>query len=132
MQRRWMAELFANVLLHTYIAENEPDLLPALTVFPNMVVATTNKEDLQYTTLKDLESNYALITQRYPNNYGWYQSRLHLAAQTIYDAANVLALKNLWLTLKTQKEPLDDDGLAEVLAKQVHQSVADVLLHWDK
>ncbi len=38
MQRKWMGELFANILLHTYIAENEPHLLPALIVFPEMVV----------------------------------------------------------------------------------------------
>ena len=27
MQRKWMGELFANILLHTYIAEKEPELL---------------------------------------------------------------------------------------------------------
>jgi len=36
MQRLWMGELFSNILLHTYIAENEPERLPALTVFPEM------------------------------------------------------------------------------------------------
>src|SRR5690606_32677949 len=36
MQRKWMGELFAIILLHTYIAENEPQLLPALTLFPQM------------------------------------------------------------------------------------------------
>lgn len=36
MQRKWMGELFANIFLHTYIAENEPELLSALTVFPKI------------------------------------------------------------------------------------------------
>src|SRR5690606_904494 len=38
IQRKWMGELFANVFLHTYIAEKEPRMLNALTVFPKMVI----------------------------------------------------------------------------------------------
>ena len=38
VQRMWMGELFCNIFLHTYIAENEPDKLAALTVFPQMVI----------------------------------------------------------------------------------------------
>ncbi|GAO45431.1 hypothetical protein [Flavihumibacter petaseus] len=26
MQRHWMAELFVNIMLHTYVAENQPDI----------------------------------------------------------------------------------------------------------
>src|SRR5690606_27769758 len=66
MQRKWMGELFANILLHTYIAEKEPELLPALTVFPQMVVSSTNKSDLKFTTLIELETNYNLIGQNFP------------------------------------------------------------------
>ncbi len=39
---------------------------------------------------------------------------------------------NLWQTLKNQKEVLDDTALATLLAGQVHQSVADVLLKWEE
>jgi len=39
MQRLWMQELFCNIMLHTYIAENEPQNLPALELFPEMVVS---------------------------------------------------------------------------------------------
>ena len=132
MQRKWMGELFANILLHTYIAEKEPVLLPALTVFPRMVVSSTKKEELKFTTLDELESNYDVIGQQYPNNYGWYQCRWHMAAGNIYNSGGIGAFQNLWNHLKIEKEPLDDSTFATLLSSKVHQSVADVLLKWDK
>ncbi len=132
MQRNWMGELFSNIFLHTYVAEMEPNLLPALTVFPKMVVSSTNKEELKFTTLNDLETNYSLIGQQFPNNYGWYQSRWHMAAGNIYDDGGILVIQNLWQILKTQKEKLDDSEFAKLLSMKVHQSVADVQLKWDE
>lgn len=132
MQRKWMGELFANILLHTYIAEKEPELLPALTVFPQMVVSSTSKSDLKFTTLNELESNYNLIGQQYPNNYGWYQCRWHMAAGNIYDEGGIAAFKNLWQELKSHNEPLDDSKFATLLSDKVHQSVADVQLKWNE
>ncbi|NCS89797.1 MAG: hypothetical protein AUK34_10860 [Ignavibacteria bacterium CG2_30_36_16] len=131
MQRKWMGELFANIFLHTYIAEKEPELLPALTIFPKMVVSSTNKNDLQFTSLSELETNYEKIGQEYPNNYGWYQCRWHIAAGNIYNQGKVEVFKNLWQTLMTQKEILDDISFSSLLYKQVHQSVADVQLKWE-
>ena len=132
MQRKWMGELFANILLHTYIAEKEPELLPALTVFPQMVVSSTNKSDLKFTTLIELEINYDLLGQKYPQNYGWYQCRWHKAAGEIYDAGGTKAFKKLWQVLQEQKEPLDAKAFAKLLSNKVHQSVAAVPLKWDK
>ncbi len=132
MQRSWMGELFSNILLHTYIAEREPELLPALTIFPEMVVSSTNKSDLQFTSLQQLETNYKLIGEQYPNNYGWYQCRWHSAAATIYDEAGLVGFVNLWNLLKTQKDPLEDTEFAALLATKAHQSIADVLLKWDE
>lgn len=132
MQRLWMGELFANLFLHTYIAEIEPASLPALMFFPKMVVSSTNKEELKYTTLTELESNYGIIGQQYPNNYGWYQCRWHIAAGNIYDEAGITAFKNLWQLLKNGNEPLNDSTFAIKLSDKVHQSVANVPLKWDE
>ena len=131
MQRLWMGELFSNIFLHTYIAEKEPDLLPALTLFPRMVVTSTDKSALKFTTLDELEANYNMISQQYPNNYGWYQCRWHMAAGNIYDAGGVAVYKNLWFALLTQQEILDDAEFAKLLSDKVDQSVADVQLNWD-
>ena len=132
MQRKWMGELFANILLHTYIAENEPELLPALTLFPQMVVSSTDKASLKYTSLMELENNYDELGQKYPQNYGWYQCRWHIAARTIYDEGGTQAFKNLWSALKTQQENVDDATFAKMLSENAHQSIADVPLKWDE
>lgn len=132
MQRRWMGELFCNVLLHTYIAEMEPDLLGPLTLFPEMVVSTTDKASMQYTTLEELENNYNHIGQNHPQNYGWYQCRWHVGAGKIFDGCGLDGIKNLWMTLKTQREILDDGAFTELLKAKVHQRVADIPLEWNK
>ena len=43
--------------------------------------------NMQRKWLADLENRYDEIGQRYPQNYGWYQSRWHSSAADIYDAA---------------------------------------------
>jgi hypothetical protein len=128
MQRKWMGELFCNIFLHTFIAEKHPGLLPALTVFPNMVVAG-GKESHPFTTLEQFETHYKEIGSQHPRNYGWYQSRLHVAAREIYDAGGKSVLQKLWLALQS-KEPKDDRQLAAQLSSTVHPSVASVLLNW--
>ena len=132
MQRKWMGELFCNILLHSYIAENEPELLDALTSFPEMVVATTRRSALKYTTLPELELNYNLIGRSYPQNYGWYQCRWHVAAARIYDTSNMDGIRNLWHTLREHKDGLNDDEFVEILRTKVHESVAEVPLRWNE
>ncbi|WP_411896245.1 hypothetical protein [Winogradskyella sp. A2] len=131
-QRKWMGELFANIFLHTYIAEKEPTLLPALTTFPKMVVSSTDPGQLKYSTLSELENNYDLITQQYPQNYGWYQCKWHIGAANIYDEGGVGTFQKLWDVLKSNNEPLNNLSFATLLSNKVHKSVADVQLKWNK
>ena len=130
VQRKWMGELFCNILLHTYIAENEPEQLPALTVFPKMVIAG-GTDGYKYTSLTDIEQRYEEIGEKYPQNYGWFQSRWHSAAGKIYDSGGSEAFIRLWNSLKNPVEIKDDKEFALLLSKNVHQSVADVLLNWE-
>jgi len=46
MPRLWIQELFSNLMLHTYIAENEPEKLPVLEIFPETVVAAGGERAL--------------------------------------------------------------------------------------
>ncbi len=131
MQRLWLAELFVNIFLHTYIAEKEPEMLPALTVFPKMVISG-DRSSLKYTSLSDLENRYEEIGKNYPQNYGWYQSRWHSSAADIYDAGGRRVITDFWHALENQKDDLDDSGLTRFLSERVHQSVADVLVRWDE
>ena len=129
MQRKWMGELFANILLHTYVAENEPEQLPALTLFPRMVISGGTKE-FTYTSLKDIEERYDEIGQRHPKNYGWYQSRWHAAAGKIYDAGGKAICSKLWEALKNNKEVLTDEELLRFLGT-IHTSISDMMKNWD-
>lgn len=128
MQRKWMGELFCNIFLHTYISDNEPKRLPALTVFPNMVVAS-GTNGYSFTTLRQFEDYYDEIGEQHPKNYGWYQCRLHAAAREIYDAGGKAVLPKLWQALQS-KEKKSDQQFAEQLVKEVHVAVADVMLKW--
>jgi hypothetical protein len=129
MQRKWMGELFCNIFLHTYIAEKSPALLPALTVFPQMVVAG-GTNGFTFTTLPQFEENYNMIAQKHPKNYGWYQCKLHVAAQKIHDAGGKNVIAKLWNALHSQEMISDDGKFGEMLLRDVHGSVAEVVVKW--
>ena len=130
MQRKWMGELFCNILLHTYVAENEPDQLAALTVFPNMVIGNGTSE-YKYTSLHDIEERYEEIGMQHAKNYGWFQSRWHAAAGDIYDAAGKNVVPKLWTAFKNQQQKLNDEALISFLESAVHTSLADVMRNWE-
>ncbi len=130
IQRKWMGELFANILLHTYVAENEPESLPALTLFPAIVI-NGGTRDLKYTSLQDLEAHYEQIAKEYPNNYGWYQCRWHSAAKNIYDMEGKAVFQKLWAALRDQKEALTDEQLLAYLDRKGVKPVADMVRNWD-
>jgi len=126
MQRLWMQELFCNIMLHTYIAENEPANLPALEAFPEMVVAT-GTTGYAFTTLADFEKRYDNMD---PKNDGWYQCRLHVASKNIYNASGEKTVAKLWKGLKNNKEKMTDDQFASFLEKKVNKAVAEVQTDW--
>lgn len=131
MQRMWMGELFCNIFLHTYIAEVETDQLPALTIFPQMVISS-GKDEYKYTTLLDIEERYEEIGKNYPKNYGWYQSRWHYEAGKIYEAGGKESFIKLWNALSEKRVKLNDEELAQFLSEKVHQRVAEVMLKWEE
>ena len=129
MHRNWMSELFVNIMLHTYVAEREPQLLPVLETFPNMVLGGGTAE-FKYTNLVDFERLYATLGMG-PKNYGWYQCRLHSASKDIYNAGGKDVLIRLWDALKMHQEEMTDETFVSLL-KEVHPSVAEVYLGWDE
>lgn len=126
MQRKWMGELFCNVLLHTYVSENEPAMLPALEILPEMVVSAGSSE-YKHTSLEMFEKLYSNMD---PKNYGWYQFRLHVAAKNIYNRGGKEVLVKLWKALGSTSEKMNDKQFASFLKRKVHKSVADVFVKW--
>lgn len=132
MQRKWMQELFANLMLHTFVAEKKPELLPVLKAFPQMVVEGGSSE-YKYISLSDFENIYD-DTQKgmTAQNYGWYQCNLHVEARRIYETGGRKVLKKLWKSLKKHQENMTDSQFAKILQTEVHPSVANVYLNWNK
>jgi hypothetical protein len=131
MQRKWMGELFSNVLLHTYIADKEPGLLPALTLFPRMVVAGGAGE-FTFTSLQDVHERYDEIALKYPKNYGWYQCRWHVAAAGIYDAGGRSVIKKFWNALQDKNKMSTDQELSIYLRKAGCERVAEMMDDWEQ
>jgi hypothetical protein len=89
--RRWLEELFCNLALHTFVAAAEPAELDRLTVFPRAYLSLDDsafQHDLRY-----FDEVYSGMS---PENYAWYQCRLHAAAAAVHAASGAAALDGLW------------------------------------
>ena len=111
-------------------SKKQAELLPALIAFPDMVLGAGTAE-YNFTSLEDFEKLYPTLGMG-PKNYGWYQSKLHSAAKDIYNAGGKKVLKKLWEALKKHQEKMTDEEFTNMLEKDVHSSVADVYLKWNK
>lgn len=128
-QRKWMSELFCNMMLHTFIAEKRAELLPGLETLPAYwVQADVGK--LKYTTLRQFDEDYNALGLENPFNYGWYQFRFHHAAKLLYDEVGAEAMVKLWNFLKANQEKLSDEDLVNKLEKEVHPYLAELVLNW--
>ena len=65
-----------------------------------------------------------------PPNFVWYLSRLHTAAQRIYDSGGVEVLQRLHTMIVRSTEQHSDAHLAEQLKTAVHPEVERVLVTW--
>jgi hypothetical protein len=126
--RLWLMELFCNMCTHTYVAAREPEMLPALEAFPSVVVGG-GMSHLRYHTLEDFERLYGEVG---PQNYGWYECQLHVAAKDIYNASGVHALQRLWAAFRQSNATMSDDELRMLLEDEVDPAVARVPAEWPK
>jgi hypothetical protein len=129
-QRLWMGEFLPNLILHAWVEEAAPELLPALTLFPDLLVAA-GPGDHPFTSLAELEENYWQIGQQHPQNYGWYQVRWHQGARRVYEAAGPQVVDRLWTALRDHPDPLDDDAFLTLLDERVDRTLGDLVRNWD-
>lgn len=129
LQRKWMAELYCNLLLHTYIAEKEPASLHALTTFPKLVIAAGTGE-YAFTGLDELENNYEKIGREFPKNYGWYQSKWHAAAGKLYDENGALFAQKIWQYFKLQPNRLSDSDWKNWLKSNDLIPILNMMDNW--
>ena len=113
--RLWLQELFANLCLHTWVAERSPSSLPILTTLPRLG-AKAAPETLAYRTRDDFERLYTDVGGP---NYVWFQFRLQLEAAALHDRAGPAAVARLFDAFR-----LDDAALAERLEAAVDPGLA--------
>ena len=126
--RLWLMELFANLCLHAYVAEVEPERLPVLTVLPDKV-GSVPLERVRHRSLVDFERLYVGVG---PENYCWCQFRLSVGARDIYDESGVGALRRLYRTFVSPEGEPTDRKLAELLEQQVSPVAARLMRTWPK
>lgn len=114
--RLWILELACNVLLHSYVAAEEPAALPVLETFP-AVLGSVPVSRFTHRTLEDLERSYAQGMD--PDNYGWFQSKLHLAAAHIHDDLGTSAARTTWEALASSRTDDAADPLVHALGPAV-------------
>jgi hypothetical protein len=124
--RRWLVELFCNLGLHAYVAAEEPKQMPNLETFPQTIVAGGSAR-LPHQTLADFERLYADMQ---PQNFVWYLSQLHIAAQRVYHAGGPESLQSVYAAIVQSKEKLSDEQLGLHLRVEVHPEVERVLISW--
>jgi hypothetical protein len=118
--RLWLMELFCNLCLHTYVAEAEPEASTVLEAFPSAIAAVPS----DYVEHSDLATFEQLYDRMAPQNYGWYQCRLHVAAKRVYDAGGAGALRRLWDRFR-----LSEQDLSATL-REVEPELGRVLVEW--
>ncbi|MCR6719421.1 MAG: hypothetical protein NVV59_03815 [Chitinophagaceae bacterium] len=95
------------------------------------MVISGGSSKFQFTSLEDFERLYETLGMG-PENYGWYQCKLHAAAKDIYNAGGKTVLKKLWDALKKHQEELTDEEFVKILKNEVHPAVADVFTNWQR
>jgi hypothetical protein len=119
--RRWLQELFANLCLHAWVAERAPASLPVLLTLPRLG-ARVPASRYAHTTRDDFELLYDDVGAA---NYVWYQFRLQLEAEALYERAGSDAVVRLFSAFD-----LDDTALARRLAESVDPGLADFSLRF--
>jgi hypothetical protein len=119
--RMWIAELFANLCLHAYVAECEPELLPILETLPRGFPDIT-PDLVLHQSLKDFEILYGGMEAM---NYTWYQGHLHRVAKHLYEGGGVVVLQRLW-----ESFVISDQQLSDILRRDVNPQLADVMETW--
>jgi hypothetical protein len=121
----WLSELFANLGMHGYIADREPESLPVMeTVFE--VVGGTDPARWPMRRLQDMYDAIAAPDMD-GTNYLWFEFRLQIIAKRLWEAAGGAGFQRLRDVLHGPVLP--DAEIFEVLA-ELDKGVAGSLRRW--
>jgi hypothetical protein len=123
--RMWLGELFANLALHVWVAQQAPDSLDTLTTLPRLA-AQGSGDEFEHRSRDEFERLYSSVGGP---NYVWYQFRLQVAAAELYDGIGQVAVRRLFDAFRVDggtdrdsqafDESVDDATLAARLSAAV-------------
>src|SRR5262249_37631048 len=121
----WFRELFANVGLHGYVAEREPECLPVLETLFEVVGGMPPGRG----PLRRLGEVAQGLAGPGPDGttYVWFEFRLQLSAKRLWEAAGAAGFRALHQAV--QGPALGQDALLELLAS-MDPGVAADLRRW--
>jgi hypothetical protein len=135
----WLGEIFANLVLHAFVAERRPELLNTLEVL-SMVGAESPRLDARmraegYTTLEDLEAHYTGGDDPMsPVNYVWYQYRWQRLAAEVFNADGEDGVIRFWNYFhaadRTNLGGVATTSLAALLEEEVSQTLGHAIQDW--
>jgi hypothetical protein len=121
--RSWLMELFADMALYTFLAEEEPD--------QRLVFETLPRVALEYGLLKPVARDPRYFEAYYPYieplTYVWYQFRFTMMAKGVIDSGGPNVLRRLWDAFA-----VTDERLGDTLGRQVHPEAGQWLTAWDE
>jgi hypothetical protein len=113
-----LRELFVSLAQHAYVATHEPDALPALETFPQLL-SGIDASRFRYRSLRDYERLYTIVGYE---NYFWFWSKLQVAAKGLFEAGGEDVLRRLWTAFAAP-----DDEVVRKLESDVHPEAARLL-----
>jgi hypothetical protein len=135
----WLGEIFADLVLHAFVATRQPESLNTLEVLGSVgagsrrLAARWRAEG--YSTLEDLETHYTGGDQPMsPLNYVWYQYRWQRLAAKMFDADGEEGLVRFWDCFHAV-DPLSPgevstSSLARLLRTEVSQTLGRAIQNW--
>ncbi len=121
----WLTELFANLGMQGYVAEREPESLPALETAYEVIGEMASS---RFTFRRLREMHESVTTPGMDGvNYVWFEFRLLILAGRLWRTAGPVAFQRLHEIL--HGPVLSEDAVFEVLAK-LDPAVADNARRW--
>jgi hypothetical protein len=135
----WLGEIFANLVLHAFVATKRPESLSTLETLSSVgagsrrLAAQWHAEG--YTTLEELEAHYTGGDQPMSAlNYVWYQYRWQRLAARMFEADGEDGLIRFWDCFHTAGFPSPDhvttSSLARLLRTDVSQTLGRAIQSW--
>lgn len=119
----WLGEFVCNLFLHAYVATAEDERLPILETFPR-AFASLGPSRFTHRSLEDFDRAYAYGMDG--ANYGWYQSRFHVAAKQTFGDTGLRSAIGMWEVLGAGS----DGDVVRLLDEHVGTVAGGLVRNW--